>query len=58
MKTSVNTAPFTAANKNRVPLAELASRDADQVTDKALDRVLRGPGGHRPPAGSLFSSAL
>ncbi|WP_281280047.1 hypothetical protein [Streptomyces hundungensis] len=41
-----------------MPLAELASRDADQVTDKALDRVLRGPGGHRPPAGSLFSSAL
>ncbi|MCT9093144.1 hypothetical protein N4G70_30400 [Streptomyces sp. ASQP_92] len=58
MKTSVNTASFTAAKKNRVPLAELASRDAGQVADKALDRVLRSPDGHRPSAVSTFSSAL
>ncbi|MEV8528567.1 MULTISPECIES: FxSxx-COOH cyclophane-containing RiPP peptide [unclassified Streptomyces] len=54
----MNSAPFAAAKKDRVSLAELAAKGMDSKADKSLSRVLPICGDGRPAAAATFNSAL
>jgi hypothetical protein len=58
VKTSVNSASFAAAKKDRPSLAELVAKGADRDADTSLSRVLPIPRDSRPAAASTFNSAL
>ncbi|MGW2818165.1 hypothetical protein [Streptomyces sp. NPDC001415] len=53
----MNSAPFAAAKKDRVPLAELAAKGADRASERRLSRILAAREG-RPVTVSAFNSAL